>query len=113
MTEETLPNQFSMLTPYVGWALPTTTERLRARAQSTMPVLRDFYDALSPHMEGILTYLRDFPADESKLEPHVRRLVHLSKAFMDVSVAVELLKEPDETGVWKFEDLDMDITRKA
>lgn len=109
MTDPTFPPQFAALNEHLRWALPTTKERLRARAGSTMPTLQAFYDALAPQMEGILTYLQDFPADESALEPPVRRLVHLAKAFMDVSIAIEVFNEPDESGVWGFEMLDMEL----
>lgn len=109
MTEATLPPRFAALNEHLRWALPTTKERLRARAGSTMPVLRAFYDALAPHMDEILSYLQDFPADEAALEPPVRRLVHLAKAFMDVSIAIEVFNEPDESGVWGFEALDMEL----
>lgn len=107
MTSDSLPASFEALTPYLDWAHPTTKERLRARANASMAELRDFYDALSPHMDNILTYLRRFPPKEAELDLPVRRLVHLAKAYMDVSLAVELFHAPDEPGVWNFEDMEL------
>lgn len=107
MTSDSLPAPFIALTPHLHWAHPTTKERLRARANASMVELRDFYEALSPHMDNVLTYLRGFPPSEADLDPPVRRLVHLAKAYMDVSLAVELFHAPDEPGVWNFEDMEL------
>lgn len=104
-TQSALPAQFATLAEYLKLALPTTKERLRARANSTMPELQAFYDGMTPHMDGILAYLQDFPPEEKKLEPQVLRLVHLAKAFMEVSVSIELLHAPDEPMVVSFEDM--------
>lgn len=107
MNNTELPERFAALAAHLDWALPTTKERLRLRANSAMPALRAFYDAMCPHMDDILTYLRDFPPAEADLERPERRLVHLAKAFMDVSLAVELFQAPDEPGVWNFEDMEL------
>jgi len=100
-----LPKQFAALEGYLHFALPTAKERLRNRVHSTMPDLEAFYAAMKPHMEAIMTYLQNFPPFEKDLEPEVQRLVRLAKAFMDVSVAVELFHAPDEPNVWSFEDM--------
>jgi hypothetical protein len=100
-----LPQPFAALTNQLHYALPTSKERLRARATSTMPQLQAFYDAVAPHMDAIMTYLQDFPPAEKDLEPPVLRLVHLAKAFMDISLAIELFHAPDEPNVWNFEDM--------
>jgi hypothetical protein len=102
---QVLPQQFSGLTQCMEFALPTTKERLRKRTQSTMPQLQAFYDAMAPQMDTIMTYLMDFPAEESKLAPQELNLVRLAKAFMEVALAVELFKAPDEPHVWSFEDM--------
>ena len=107
MKSTLLPERFAALAIHLDWARPTTKERLRARASSTMPALQAFYDAMCPHMDDIMAYLRDFPPTEADLEPAVRRLLHLAKAFMDVSLAVELFHAPDELGVWNFEDVEL------
>lgn len=105
MDETLLPEPFANLNVYLHWALPTTKERVRARVHSTMPALQEFYDAMCPHMDAIMAYLQDFPPSEADLEPPVRRLVHLAKAFLETGIAVELLHAPDESNVWGFEDM--------
>ncbi len=107
MNSNLLPEPFAVLTEQLHWALPTTLQRLRARANASMADLQGFYDALSPRMDDILTYLRDFPATEADLDLPHRRLLHLAKAYMDVSLAVELFHAPDEPGVWNFEDMEL------
>jgi len=105
MTEALLPEEFTHLNGHLHWALPTSKERVRARVHSTMPALQAFYDAMCPHMDAIMTYLQDFPPSEADLDPSVRRLMHLAKAFLEAGIAVELLHEPDESNVWGFEDM--------
>ena len=100
-----LPKQFAGLANLLHFALPTTKERLRKRTQSTMPELQAFYDAVGPQMDTIMTYLLDFPADEKKLAPQELNLVRLAKAFMEIALAIELFKAPDEPHVWSFEDM--------
>jgi hypothetical protein len=102
---QALPKQFAGLSQWMAFALPTTKERLRKRTQSTMPQLQAFYDAMAPQMDAIMTYLMDFPAEEDKLAPQELNLVRLAKAFMEVALAVELFKAPDEPHVWSFEDM--------
>lgn len=105
MAETLLPEQFATLNVHLHWALPTTKERVRARVRSTMPALQEFYDAMCPHMDAIMSFLQDFPPLETDLEPPVRRLMHLAKAFLEAGISVELLHAPDEPNVWGFEDM--------
>lgn len=107
-TDDLLPKQFANLTPHLRYALPTTKERVRARVNSSMAELQVFYDDVGPRMESIMTYLQDFPPEESKLAPQELRLVKLAKAFMAIAPALELFHAPDEPNVWGFEDMTMD-----
>lgn len=100
-----LPKQFAKLAKYMEYALPTTKERLRKRAGTPMPVLEAFYDFMKPYMIEILTFLQAHPVSADEQTPEVRNLVYLAKSFMEASMAVELLHEPDESNVWGFEDL--------
>lgn len=100
-----LPAPFSKLAKFMSFAPPTTKERLRKRAGTPMPELEAFYNAMKPHMVEVLTFLQGHPASEAEQEPAVRNLVYLAKAFMEASMAVELLHEPDESNVWGFEDM--------
>jgi hypothetical protein len=105
---QSLPSQFAGLTKWLSFALPTPKERLRKRVHSEMSELNAFYDAMRPQMDAVMTYLMDFPADESQLEAPVLNLVRLAKAYMEVSLAVELFKAPDEPGVWDFEFMELE-----
>jgi len=100
-----LPKPFAKLAKFMDFAPPTTKERLRKRAGTPMPELEAFYNVMKPHMVGILTFLQAHPVSEAEQAPDVRNLVYLAKAFMEASMAVELLHEPDESNVWGFEDL--------
>lgn len=109
MTDQTLPPAFADLTAQLSWALPTTMERLDRRATSDMSTLKAFYDAMQPRIEDVLIFLKDYPPDEAALEPPVRNLVRLAKAFMDASIAVEVFRAPDEPGVWDYRKLRLDV----
>lgn len=100
-----LPKQFAKLAKYMEYALPTTKERLRKRAGTPMPTLEAFYNFMKPCMIEILTFLQAHPVSADEQTPEVRNLVYLAKSFMEASMAVELLHEPDESNVWGFEDL--------
>lgn len=109
MSDVTLPPAFADLNAQLSWALPTTAQRLERRATSDMSTLKAFYDALQPRIEDILVFLKDYPPDEAALEPAVRTLVHLAKAFMDASLAVEVFRAPDEPGVWEHRKLRLNV----
>ncbi len=104
-TTDLLPKQFSALTQLLHYALPTTKERIRARATSTMDELQAHYDAARPYMEDVMTYLKGIPADEKKLNPQDLRLMHFAKGFMTVAMAIEQLHAPDEPMVWNYENM--------
>lgn len=105
ITAAVLPAPFSKLAKFMSFAPPTTKERLRKRAGTPMPELEAFYNAMKPHMVEVLTFLQGHPVSEAEQEPAVRNLVYLAKAFMEASMAVELLHEADESNVWGFEDM--------
>lgn len=109
-TATSLPPAFADLLPYLEWAQPTTTERLRYRATRPMAELTAFYEALKPRMEDVMVFLKDFPPDEAALDPPVQALMRLAKSFMDAAFAVEIVKAPDEPGVWTFETMDLSVT---
>jgi hypothetical protein len=100
-----LPKQFAKLGKYMAFCLPTTKDRLRKRAGTPMAELEAFYNFMKPMMIDILTFLQAHPVKAEEQTPEVRNLVYLAKSFMEASMAVELLKEPDESNVWGFEDM--------
>lgn len=99
-----LPNQFADLTLFVQtWALPTESARNAMRRSSRMEEIRAFYDAMLPRMDEIIAYLNQYPLDDMPGE--AARLLHMALSFMEVSPAVELFGEPDESGVFPAERL--------
>ena len=108
VSADLLPKQFSALNGLLRYALPTTKDRIRARATSSMEELQEYYDAMVPHMEGVMSYLQALPADEKKLNPQDLRLLHFAKGFMTVAMAIEQLHAPDEPLVWDFEKMEFE-----
>jgi hypothetical protein len=99
-----LPEQFQDLEFFADrWALPTEKERNAQRRASRMEEIQAFYFAMLPHMEEIITYLNQFPLDA--MPSDARRLLYMALSFMEVSPAVELFHEPDESGVFPAERL--------
>lgn len=90
-----LPAQFSALERFVdaGWALPGEAQRWSKRVTSTMPQIREFYDAMLARMDEIVAYLDRHPLDA--IPPGDRPLFYLALAFMDISPAVEIFGTPD------------------
>ena len=102
MTDPLLPEPFQDLGPYVvTWALATEVERNRTRRAGSMEELKKFYNALLPRMDEIIQYLNKFPLDG--MPDDARRLYYVALSFMEVSPAVELIGEPDETGAFDAE----------
>ena len=94
-----LPWQFEDLNRFVtGWALGAETERNKKRRSSPMEEIQAFYDAILPRMEEIVLYLNQYPLDQ--IPDDGMRLLNLGLSFMEVSPAVELFHEPDESGVF-------------
>ena len=95
-----LPQQFQELDSFVDrWALATEQERNARRRASTMGELQRFYNEMLPRMSGIIEYLNQYSLDS--LPEEALRLFYLALSFMEVSPAVELFGEPDESGVFK------------
>ena len=98
-TNHPLPDQFKELNPFLStWALPTESERNARRRSSTMEEIQSFYEAILPLMDEIILYLNQYPLD--KMPEDTTRLLHLALSFMEISPAVELFGEPDESGVF-------------
>lgn len=91
-----LPANFTDLEVYADrWCLATQQERHHKRVTSDMADLEQFYDAMLPRMDAIAEYLNQFPLEE--LKDDARNLLDLALSFIEVSLAVELFKEPDES----------------
>lgn len=103
-TGHLLPEQFKALEPFASeWALASESERNKKRRSSAMEEIRAFYGAMLPRMDQIIAYLNRYPLDE--MPEDAKRLFYLALSFMEVSPAVELFGEPDESGVFPADRL--------
>jgi hypothetical protein len=90
MTDHSLPEGFSDLAPFIGWALERERQRTEKREASTMDEVRAFYDAVFPRMEEIVAHLDGFPLDA--LPEKEERLFLLTLSLVEVSNLVERYK---------------------
>ncbi|QZA07230.1 hypothetical protein K3U94_20105 [Mycolicibacter heraklionensis] len=93
MTAARLPSAFAELEKFAEtWCLPTETERFNQRLASTIPELREFYDAFFPRLEDAIDYCDKFPLDE--LPEDALNLLHLIYSLVMVAMAVEIMGQP-------------------
>ena len=91
-----LPEEFADLEKYAAtWSLATQAERHGRRVHSAMPELEDFYRTILPRLDAIAEYLNRFPLEE--LSASAQNLLNLALSFIEVSLAVELFHEPDDS----------------
>ena len=96
MTETRLPSAFAELEPYAEtWCLPTEAERWNKRVASSMPEMREFYDAFFPRLEEAIEYCDKFPLDD--VPEDALNLLHLIYSLIMVSMAVEVFGQPKPT----------------
>ena len=105
MTDAVLPDAFADLAGFSGWMLPVERDRHRKRVTSDLATARQFYDAVFPRMEAILTYLNARRWEE--LTPPDRNLFVLASAFMEVTHPIELgWKTTDIEDAFPYERLE-------
>jgi hypothetical protein len=99
-----LPVDFAALEPFAAtWCLATEPERYGQRLASTIDEMQDFYDALVPRAEEMMTYLEQFPLDA--LPEDATNLLHLIYSMIQVSFPVEVWRQPrvTDTGSASFD----------
>ena len=97
---QTLPALFHELEALSErWALSTERQRNERRRTSTMEEIQKCYDAILPRMDEIIAYLNQYPLDDMPAD--AKRLSYLALSFMEISPAVELFNEPDESGTFE------------
>jgi hypothetical protein len=93
MSEALLPSAFAELELYAQtWCLATETERWDARIASTMPEMREFYDAFFPRLEEAIEYCDKFPLES--LPDDALNLLHMIYSLVMVAMAVEIMHQP-------------------
>ena len=77
------PAQLQVLDPYVAqWGLPTLQQRREKRLRSTLEELREFHDAMLPHLEAVIEFLNQFPPD--RIPDEHRALGYAALAMCEV-----------------------------
>jgi hypothetical protein len=89
--KDPLPAAFAALEQFVPvWALDTQDARSHKRRTSSREELREFYEAMLPHMESILTELDRFPL--GGLGPSHRPLYALLLSLAEIAPNIELYR---------------------
>ena len=93
MSDVLLPSAFAELEKYAQtWCLATETERWNARMSSTMPPMREFYDAFFPRLEDAIEYCDKFALDS--LPDDALNLLHMIYSLIMVAMSVEIMHQP-------------------
>jgi hypothetical protein len=89
--DASLPREFSELERFIDqWALPTQSERESRRRNTTLQERADFYNAVTPRLEAIISWLDRFPLDAMPAE--ARRLLDLILSLAEIAPTVELYR---------------------
>lgn len=89
-----LPNEFNDLEVFAAeFALPTREARFQRRVESSMDQINAFYNAVTPKLDTVISYLDRVPLSELPSTDH--SLLHLMLAYVDVSRVVEIMGAPD------------------
>lgn len=98
MNKQKLPPAFADLEPFMDWALPTESLRLQKREESTMDVIREFYDAAQPKAAAALEHFHavDKKTSEGQGEPDAEtmNLFTLMLGLAEAALAVEVHNSP-------------------
>jgi hypothetical protein len=92
MRTASLPEEFSDLEPFAGWALQTEHARHKKRVSSSLEAKRAFYNAVFPRAKAAMAYLDQFPMDN--LPRRARNLYWLLASLIAVSFPIEVWKQP-------------------
>src|ERR1700709_250937 len=93
MSEAMLPSAFAELEPFAPvWCLATERQRWDKRIGSTMPQMREFYDAFFPRLEEAIEYCDKFSLDS--LPDDALNLLHMIYSLIMVAMAVEIMRQP-------------------
>ena len=81
------PPEFAALQRYIDtWGLPTIEQRTGRRLQSTLAELREFHDAVLPHLPAIIEFLNRFPVENIPQEFQPLAWTALSMIEVDDSI---------------------------
>ena len=86
----TVPKGFEALTAHAKWNLATADERYKARREASAAELKNFYDAVLPHMEKILDACDQFPLGE--LPESYRGIFNIALSMAEIAPHVEFYR---------------------
>jgi hypothetical protein len=93
MSQGKLPAGFEDLERFTAeWLHTEERKRTRKRLASSMAEIKEFYDAILPRMEAILTYLDKF--ELSGIKDKDLNLLYLTFALAEIFPAVEWFNQP-------------------
>lgn len=96
MADALLPSAFAELEPYAEtWCLATETERWNRRIASSLPEMREFYDAFFPRLEEAIEYCDKFSLND--LPDDALHLLHLIYSLIMVAMSVEVMHQTKPT----------------
>jgi hypothetical protein len=93
VTTFSLPEEFRDLEKFDRWALPTMAERFDKSLAGSYEEAHEFYLAVFPRLEEIITYLNQYALDE--LPEDARNLANIALCIPHVSFPVELFHQMD------------------
>ena len=97
-----LPEQFSALNPYAEkWAIDSEKQRRIVRMNSSQSELQAFYQAMKPILDEVIQYLNQFNLEE--MANAEQRLLQMSLSLVEISVAVELFRNPWPMNAWPWD----------
>ena len=97
-----LPAAFTQLTPYAEkWALDTERARRETRMGCSQEELTTFYQAMKPVLDDAIQHLNTF--DLEKMPDPERNLLNTALSLVEISVAVELFRNPWPMNAWPWE----------
>ena len=91
--DHALPRQFTSLSPYLGWALPTETERMLKRVDSTQEEIEEFRDAMMAVLDDVVNYLNGCWPDRMSLSDSL--LYNLLLSLAEIAPAIEFYRQPN------------------
>ncbi len=97
----TLPKPFRDLEPYMAWSLATERERIAKRVASSMDEIIEFHGVMSKRLEEMVEYLNQYPYND--MPPDAQSLCNLALSLVEVSMLVEMYKNPDNLNMVEAE----------
>jgi hypothetical protein len=82
-----LPKSFESLEKWAAWAIDTENARWTKRLSSTKEEILEFYSAIQPELERMLTYCDEYPI--GSLPPDAARLFDLTLMVAEIACNAE------------------------